>query len=77
MDKIKKYEEDDFMPPIFETPHIGGAFNDWQWTPMRNAIEFCQANDLDPPKFIDQLVALKAIRAVCGEPLRAPLNELE
>ena len=39
--EIKKYEEDDFMPPIFETPHIGGAFNDWQWTSMRNAIDFC------------------------------------
>ena len=62
IDKIKKWEEDEFIPKLFEEPHIGGAFNNWVWAPMRNVVKFCIEGDPKPPNFIQMMIQTKELR---------------
>ena len=55
------------MPRFFEEPHIGGPFNDWHWERMSNVVDFCMANDPNPPNFINELINLKILRTSIGE----------
>lgn len=65
------------MMPVFEVPHIGGAFSNWKWNKMFNMIEFCMENDPEPPNFIKNLIERKEVRAQCGEPHYETMNEHE
>lgn len=59
INQIKRLEEDDIIPNIYEVPHIGGPFNEWLWTPMRKIVEFCIDNDPKPPDFIQMMIETK------------------
>lgn len=75
-EKVKERDQDDFMAPIYETPHIGGAFNNWKFEQMRNMIDFCMVNDPNPPNFLDDMVNNKQLRAQAKtEPLTAGEEE--
>lgn len=65
---IKSREADDMFPPNFEIPHIGGSFNDWNWTKMQSTLDYCMNFDPSPPDFLKDLISKKYLPVSVGAP---------
>jgi hypothetical protein len=78
-DKVKSMDDDikEFGGDVvvYETPHIGGAFNNWVWKEMRNLVDFCLEMDPDPPNFIALMIEEGDLPEKCGEPYNEELTE--
>lgn len=65
------------MPRLFESPHIGGPFNDWHWEGMINVVDFCMQHDPNPPNFVEELINQKVIRSSVSAENDFEMNEHE